>query len=386
MLKRLFLAILRLTLGVILGGVLLEGVLHVNTSLLLRGMAVPAPVDAPLTESEYDVFTSDADLFYWHADLIHPIPEQEDEFEAHVRFETDEFGFPNAAPLPATVDVAILGRSYSLGAQASEPWPIKLSATYHFQVLNLSQTGSGIDTKISYLERFGWLRKPRWVILEVLPSMDILGYAPSIPSVVQQLPSPIIRALWKSYGNHAEGLSDRIYPIDVDIPGQTVPLTFFSYYLSALTVGQERLKVSEQWSAYSAQVLALQAAAQIHSACVVLLYVPTKEDIYFSLATQPAQLEPLLPLVTPWVLGKNENTSQTFSIAAMQANVYGARDVLRDFAVQHHIVLVDPTVQLEEAALKGTSPYMRYDTHWSDLGHSIIANMVAETLQQSSCP
>lgn len=369
-----------------LGLLVLEGILRANTSLLLRGMEVPAPVDTPLTVYEYDVFASDGDLFYWHPGLIRSIPDDENKIEAHVRFETDEFGFPNATPLPAKVDVVVLGRSFSFGAQVHEPWPVQLSSANNLQVLNLSEPRSGIYTKVSYLERFGWLRKPKWVVLQVLPSWDILGFTSLPTSVIQQLPFPLIRSFWKQSGMNIEGQSNPIYPIKVDVSERSESLVFFSYYLSALTVGQAKIEASQQWAAYATQVLSLQTEAQTHSACVVLLYVPTKEEIYFPLATHPAQLEPILPLVIPWLLDEKDQAIESVSIPEMQANAHSARDVIRDFAVQNHFPFVDPTAKLEEAAMNGASPYLRYDTHWSDVGHSIIAKLVAETLQQTPCP
>ena len=120
---KLLLAFLRLTCGLVLGLALLELTLRANATLLMRGMGAPAPVDEPVMVSRYTIRLSDADLYYWSPKLIRPIPPGEDRIEAEVRFETDEFGFPNAAPLPLRVDMMVLGRSFSLGAQAAAPWP-----------------------------------------------------------------------------------------------------------------------------------------------------------------------------------------------------------------------------------------------------------------------
>jgi hypothetical protein len=391
MAKRLALAIMKLALGIMSGWLLLEAILQVNAGLLLRGMAVPAPVDTPLSVSEYEVFTSDADVFYWHSDLIRPVSEEENLLEAQVRFETDEFGFPNAAPLPSEVDVIVLGRSYSLGAQAVEAWPRKLAGQSGLHVLNLSQTGSGMETKMSYMRRFGWLRKPKWIIVEVLPSMDILGYAPATDGLVKQLPEPLIRAFWKPIATqNSIPPPSYLYPLRVDIPDQQVSLTFFSVYLSALTADRRMVEASHQWVAYTAHLRELKEAADEHSACVMLLYVPTKEYIYFSLATAPEQLAGALTQVTPWKLDETGNLIQDntrpVSIPGMQANGNAMRELLKTFAEQQHVFLVDPTEQLEEAALHGTDPFMRYDTHWSDTGHTIIAHQVTEALQQATCP
>src|SRR5688500_8015638 len=174
-LTRLALACLQLTLGLGLGLLLLEVILQLNPSLLLRGMAAAAPIESPLTVRQYSVRLSDADLFFWHGSVIRPIAEDDNLVEAEVDFRTDEFGFANHAPSGPTAEVVILGRSYSLGAQAAHPWPQQLAQLTGRAVTNLSQAAIGIDAKHSYLRRFGLARQPRWVILEVLPSMDLLG-------------------------------------------------------------------------------------------------------------------------------------------------------------------------------------------------------------------
>ncbi|MGH2605246.1 MAG: hypothetical protein ACRDG5_01520, partial [Anaerolineales bacterium] len=304
--KNLLLAGLRLALGLGLGLLAFEALLHANPGLLLRGMGLPAPVDPPLTVQEYDVRYSDADVFFWHADLIRPIPPEQDRVEAHVRFETDEFGFPNPGPLPETVDVVILGRSYSLGAQATSPWPRLLAAQAGLEVLNLSQAGSGIDIKLEYLRRFGLPRRPRWILIEVLPSMDIIGYGERpAPLLVERLPFPIAQDLARRViaGRSASGPAHPIYPLAVDVPGRTVPLTFYSYYLSALSVARDTLAASHQWAAYRDRLLDLVELSQRHSACVILLYAPTKSAIYFPLAMNPDQLTPALTAGwAPWRL------------------------------------------------------------------------------------
>ena len=96
-------------LGGALGLVLLELILHLNPQLLLRGMAAPAPVDPPVGRRVYEVYTSDADLFIWQAQLSALFQPVSGELEARVSFYTDELGFPNPAPLPPRVDVVVLG-------------------------------------------------------------------------------------------------------------------------------------------------------------------------------------------------------------------------------------------------------------------------------------
>jgi hypothetical protein len=389
--KRLAAAWLKLGLGILGGLVLLEATLRANPALLLRGMALPAPVDPPIMTQTYDVRPSDADLFFWVPDLIRPIPPERDKVEAHVVFETDEYGFPNAAPLPPKADIVVLGRSFSLGAQSSEPWPRALSRLTGFSVLNLSQGASGIDLKRDYLERFGLLRHPRWVIVEVLPSMDIMGYTPIQPTLVQGLVVPAEQEVARQ-GAQVGATSDvnPIFPLEVDIPGRRVELTFFSYYMAALTADRPMILASQQWATYSRHLREMDQEVRASGACLVLLYAPTKPDIYFPLAVDPQQLGPALTGVKAWRLNDQgwlvEDPEVRVDVRAMQAIASTAREIVSLFARQEGWLFVDPTAAMTQAALEGESPFMAIDTHWSDLGHQLVAQVMASALEGADCP
>jgi len=53
----------QIPLGLILGFLLLEVVLRLNTSFLLKGIAPPAAMDAAVLTLDYDVRYSDGDAF-----------------------------------------------------------------------------------------------------------------------------------------------------------------------------------------------------------------------------------------------------------------------------------------------------------------------------------
>ncbi len=392
MLKRLLAAALQMGLGLAAGLLLLEAVLRVNPHLLLRGMAAPAPIDAALTVSDYTVRQSEADLFFWHADLIRPIPPASDQVEARVHFETDEFGFPNSAPLPAQADMVVLGRSFSQGAQAASPWPRLLAAATGQAVVNLAQPASGIELKHRYLQQFGFPRRPRWVVLEVLPSMDILGFGPDPNSQVAALPFPLAQTLVRRFllpGPSAA--SHYIYPLPAQVGANTFNLVFFSYYLSALTASRADLQASRQWAAYQSAVLDLVADARAHGSCVALLYAPTKEELFFSLATNPPDLAPALTAGwQAWRLAPDGNLVQDgvapVDPAQLQAQAGAARSIVTAFAAAHQLALVDPTAAMAAAVARGADPFMTYDSHWSALGHSLVAEAVTQTLRSSACP
>src|SRR4051794_25008938 len=144
-------AVLNVVIGLGLGLLMLELTLRLNPSLTPKGIGPVAPLDPPLTTTSYDVRYSDGDSLSWSPELVRPISPQQDRTEVHVDFETDEFGFPNHGPIPETVDIVVLGRSYSAGAETTIAWPRRVSQLTGWKVLNLAQIGSGMDVKLNFL-------------------------------------------------------------------------------------------------------------------------------------------------------------------------------------------------------------------------------------------
>src|SRR5260221_13584051 len=117
MLKRTLAAGLNIALGLAAGLLLLEGVLRINASLLLRGVPLAGAIDQPLSLRTYTVRYSDGDTIFWRPDLVRPLTPVTDQVEAVVSLQTDEFGFRNPPPLPVRAQVVVLGRSTSRGGQ-----------------------------------------------------------------------------------------------------------------------------------------------------------------------------------------------------------------------------------------------------------------------------
>jgi len=378
--------------GLTLGLAVLNLILYLNPGLLLRGMAAPAPVDPPLTDQIYDVYQSDADLFYWQADQIRTIPPNQDRLEALVHYYTDELGFPNKAPLPAQIDVIVIGRSYSMGAQSSDPWVRQLEALTGLKVLNLSQTGSGIPIKKQHLERFGRPHHPTWVIIEVLPSMDILGYSPASPTLIQDLPFPIAQTFARRYAKYPNNSSPPtpVYPLVLNLAGETISFTEFNPYLAALTVDPGLLQKSRNWTLFRQDLLDTIQAIQKQGTCALILYAPTKSEVYIPLLQNPDQLESILSNLGAWELDNQmwliQDHSRHPAVADLKNNAGSARQLIAEFALTADLPLIDPTEKMAQAVLQRNLPFMEYDTHWSLVGHRIVADMVEEALRTHTCP
>jgi hypothetical protein len=386
-LGKILLAVARGFLGVLLGILLLEAAFRSNPTLLPRGIAAPLPVDAPLTDREYVIRYSDADIFYWQASQVRP--PAEDRVEARVHWRTDEFGFPNPAPIPETVDVVILGRSYSMGAQAENPWPEVLRNAYGLRVLNLSQTGSGIREKRDFFQRFGLPRSPRFAVIEILPAFDILEYGRAETWVVQRAVFPFAQsALRKLYPPSTEpDAGGYIYPLPLNLGGESRECVFYSGYLAALSLSEEDWSRSDRWSGFRSDLVDLVAFLRAEGIVPIILFVPTKETVYLPESVDPAALEAALAAAGSWIRvgGELRRSSIGPDPLAATAEASAAEELIREFSADQSICLVDPTPAFEEAIREKGEPFMVYDTHWSGEGHAIVAREVAAALGDGTC-
>ena len=392
MIKNLLRALINIILGFSLGVLVIEVTLYVNSTLLFRGMNLPAPVDPPLSDWSYDVRYSDADVFTWRPDLIRPVAPYEDRIESHVDYSTDEFGFRNQAPLPDQEDVVVLGRSISLGAHLLTPWPEMFAKKTGLRVLNLAEPGGDILTRIDYLQLYGLPRKPRWVILEVVPSIDIIQEKKAPALLSERMLVPLIQGLWRQYiydGYKSVLAGSEIYPLKVDLSGHSVSLTCCLHYMEFFTLDRSMIEESQDWTIYSRALLDLKTEVQSHSACLALLIAPTKPDIYFPLASHLHQLDSTVKEVVPYKLNEDGTLKQDGRpppVSLIQQNAFAGREVVTAFAKSNGLVLIDPTQAMEEAVLQGNDPFMVYDSHWNSLGHELVARETAQILQNTPCP
>jgi hypothetical protein len=380
------LAAASLLVGVLLGILILEPVLRSNTTLLPRGIAGPLPVDPPLTDQTYDVRYADADIFFWEAALIRP--PVENKLEARVHWRTDEFGFPNPAPIPPRVDLVVLGRSYAMGAQAENPWPYILRQQ-GLRVLNLSQTGAGLGEKWDFLSRFGLPRGPRYVVIEILPPMDVLGYGSAEPWVVQRLLFPLaqttLRKLFPPAAAPNAGAT--IYPLPVEFNGGRADEIFFSRYLSAATIAPEDWARSKDWNNFRTDLSRMVSDLRADGVIPIVLFVPTKETVFLPRMTNSLSLAPALASAGSWQItgGRLTWIPAAADAGTVVTNAASAQSLVRELAGALSLCWVDPTEAFWRAIQGGSDPFMVYDTHWSAAGHQLVADEISAMMAAGAC-
>lgn len=385
-------AVSNIVAGLVLGLLLFYWSVKSNPQLMLRGMALLVPREAPVSVLSYPVHLSDGDLFYWQGNLVQKPEANEDRLVAQVTTWTDEFGFPNQGPLPAQVDWVVLGRSFSIGAQTETPWHQILATENDLKILNLSQTGSDIGIRTEHLTQFGLPRNPDYVISEITPALDVIGYSPGqnhdllnlsvamVFTVNHQLTSPSVQA----------AAFEPLFPLLVDLPNRQVALSIYLPYLQALTIDARSFEYSQDWQNFREASGNLIRTIRDNDACSVLLYTPTKSDVYLPLLQDPNQFSSVLSRIKSWKVNEQgrfvQSGDEKTNIPALIENSRQQREYLARYASEQGALFVDPTDAMIEAVLGGVDPFLDYDTHWSQAGHQIVAHTVYQAIHNSTCP
>lgn len=380
--------------GLTLGLGLLEIILRLNAALLIPGMGAFSPISLPLADQTYEVHLSDGDLFTIQPGLVQTVSPADDQVVAWVHYQTDEFGFPNSPPLSGRVDIVVLGRSYSLGAQSSKPWPQQLAGQMEVKILNLAQSGSSTQMKQVYFERFAVPRRPRWVVIEVLVPMDVMSDSANPSTLVESLPYPLIFSLVRQAIPQYQTANDvqPVFPVRLSLPEWDVDYAEFVEYLEALSVDNATIQASQNWAVYIQQLSQLIRTIRDQHACPLLLYAPTKSDIYLPLVSDPAPLEPVIAILQPYRLEtdnwfvRDPTLRANLDGAFLQANAAQRAALVKELAESVGVIWVDPSTAMRQAAAAGIDPFMSYDSHWSLVGHQLVAQAVAQMLQNTACP
>ena len=106
-----------------------------------------------------------------------------------------------------------------------------------------------------------------------------------------------------------------------------------------------------------AALLSMQAQAERIDAQLVVLYIPTKEEVYWDIARQ---------------------------YVTQDLDVDRPRMAVRKFCEANGLRMCDITDDLRATARNGQQVYLRTSGHWNDAGHSLVADTTARCLREQA--
>lgn len=351
------------------------------------------PLDQRIANDEYRfVFTDeDGDTFRVQAGQVRP-PEENRILEDFTRrYGADGFRIP-AMPADEYAIIA-LGDSFTEGGQV--PWVDVLAQELETPVRNLGWPGIGPLDYARIMDEFGQDNHD-WVLIGYFEGND-LG---NIQSAFQREQEDR-NILFEIAERAGETVSDNepeivldpngnyLYPLRHTVGDQTFELAYISDYIWWLNGDADAYRQSRNLELLREALADIQADAG--SACVGLVYIPNKGHIYFQYS-DPAgnqiyvlQNGKSLRLQSDGWLGFDG--LEVVDYGTLMDNIDNQRDVVRELTGQVGLHFIDLTPAFQAAASGGEQNYYIYDSHWSQAGHNLAGETVADYIRATpDCP
>jgi hypothetical protein len=387
-------ALVMLGMGIALG--MMELLLRTFPNWVPSEVRVNPPVRRvqALIDETYDLRQSNGDLYHLMRGTILPLSPDQDQVVARVHMITDAHGFRNSPPEKATYGIVALGDSFTRASGVAFAWPQKLAEYNGSDVLNLGDVGFGPHDELKVLRQYGLKKQPQWVILAFFEGNDLYdaaAYEQANPFILTRFARYILdRSIdtWQARrwdGAHAAVATTYRYPITVTMNNKELEMTFFSSYISWLSVGREEIESSQNYRITRETILQMHELSETADANFLLVYVPSKEHVYLPYLNDTdirARVFTDVPTIELDEAGFLQFMSETTTPELVRQHMDDQANLLADFAAERNIRYLDLTPIFQEEAGAGVELYYPFDTHWNQLGHNLAAATINEYIKK----
>ncbi len=384
-----------------IAGMMLGGVLVTLALLTLVMMLFPRPFVGPIeyyerTEANLtrELFfrNVDGDLFVAMPGRVRP-PERE-EMLAQFVIGWDADGFRVSQTPADAYPIAAFGDSFTEAVNVARPWPDVLAAELGVAVKNYGYRAYG-PVEVARAAKEVLAREPRdWAIYAYFSGND-LGDALHGLKVDVRSPLAVWQAFFDRFTPARQTVSaqprlkqdDYDYPMPVIIGGNYYELAFLPYYWW-WHVGTPSVFSNSRNFAVLSESLDAFAAAASPQTCKLLVFIPTKEQLYYRYIHPDERQwiravggELALPRDGAAIVIRDAPFTEAQEPQFIQ-RLYGQRDAVQALVASKtgwHFLDLLPV--FEAAVAEGRLLYYPYDTHWNQDGHTLAAQTIAEYIR-----
>jgi hypothetical protein len=324
-------------------------------------------------------------------------------------FETDAEGFRNPA-VREQIDVAALGDSFvdAMTSPREESWPARVEKMTGKTVQNYGTSSFGPQQELYVLQDYAIRHQPRDVVLGYFAGNDLFdaerfdrwehgGDTPGEEATGWRLKKKYRRyeTLYlftiarvalparprqedsspRFQKEAALGFDRGAYEIPTP-SGTPLRFAFMPPYLQKLASSRSEIEQSRGWELVRGALLKMRATCAEHGSRLTVLFVPSKDEVYWPLVERSLGEEELKRSID-FISSYNHMPLQA---ADIRAHRLAQNELMREFCAAARISFLDLTPALEQAAASGRAVYFADDAHWNAAGHEIAAQELARFL------
>jgi hypothetical protein len=325
--------------------------------------------------------------------------------ESRVILTTDGDGFRNPEPSDA-YDAVISGDSFAEGSMVTdeEVWGAQLARRLDRRIHNVAVSGATPRIYLNNLLAYGTTGGPKLAIVSFYEGNDFKDHQPALAAMNGGSPSFLERlAVWRRLAFKESPLRARLkraligslgprnadapvrphqglswMPVAVEGPKGRVHYAFEPRDLLRLAIRRDRFERSPGWTQNAAVLREIARWASAGGLQLLVVYVPSKPRVVVPLVREqvsPAALRAFLAFAKS-DLPPPERLAET-----LYAELETVESTFFDECRADRIECLSLTAPLREATAQGVQAYFTYDPHWTPLGHTIVADAVAERIR-----
>jgi hypothetical protein len=318
-------------------------------------------------------------------------------------FQTDEMGFPNGEyQWREGYDVVIAGDSFVIRT-APRTWIELLQEETGWEILTLGAPSWSTPNEVEAIKMYGLDKAPRWVVVMFFEGNDLFNAAQylerqptglswkefdlrSVP-IYRRLVAPHMFRYWlgrlRPAGEEAE--PHYRYPVTASTEVGAIPMVLKDIHLLPLSADYQTLARSDEFNYVRGILVELNALCRAQDAQMVLVYVPSKEHVYWSRIWDPIDVNHILERTVTVELTGGDSGSLVWrprylSYDTFQENHNAQERLFEDMAAEEGILLLNLTPLLWQEAIQRGELYHYADPHWNQAGNQLVAEILAEFL------
>lgn len=293
----------------------------------------------------------------------------------------DADGFRRPALTAEHYPIIVIGDSFTDGGQV--PWVDYLAQALNTPVRNLGWRGFGPLEYVQIMRDYGG-DDHRWVLIAFFEGNDLGNIATSYQALkTRDMLTSNATAVPPDAPPEAFGIPQRdwyLYPLAHPDFGDIAYLSSYIWWLNGERDTYERSRNIDILRQSLSEIQALAGAA-----CLGLVYIPSKEHLYFSYADPMGNRQYVLQnggRLTLDEAGWLTIVDEAVDYAVWDTNRNHLHDVIADMiANMAGWTFIDLLPTFQAAAQQGILTYYEYDSHWNDTGHRLAGNVVADAIQ-----
>jgi hypothetical protein len=176
------------------------------------------------------------------------------------------------------------------------------------------------------------------------------------------------------------------YPVTASTEAGLIPMVLKDFHLLPMSADYGTMAKSDEFAAIKQSLVDMKQQVEAQGGKFLLVYVPSKEHIYWSRIWDPTDVNNILERSVTVKLSEGDHghfewDPKYLSYDTFNANHNAQEKLLSDFAQSNGIEFLNLTPTFWEQAIQRGELYHYADPHWNQAGNDLAAQAIAEYIK-----